>query len=123
MKDTRRFRVPPLPRTIGVHIIGVLAFVLVASLVFGHGGKDHGSEFTALKALQEATKLYDSLIENKKIDESWETDLKKAEISTRMKDDKKEIVVSFYRSQGDPSTVYIFFSYDGKYAGSSFTGE
>jgi hypothetical protein len=50
MKDARCFRAPPFPKT-GVQIIGVLALVLVTSFVFGHGGKDHGSEFTALKAL------------------------------------------------------------------------
>ena len=122
MKSTKNCRKNFLLKTGSVFIFG-LGILIATSVAFSHGGKDHGSEFTALKALQEATKLYDSLIENNKLDESWETDLIKTEISTRMKDDKKEIVVSFYRSQGDPSTVHIFFSDDGKYAGSNFTGE
>ena len=89
-----------------------------------HGGKKHAAgEFTALKALQEATKLYDRLVTNGKLVESWETALNEVKISTRSKSDKKELVVSFHRSKDEPKTVYIFFSDEGKYAGSNFTGE
>ena len=91
--------------------------------VFGHGGKHAADEFTHLQALRKATEMYDRLIENGKLDQSWETKLIRVNVSDRQKGDKKEVVVSFQRAEGDPQSVYIFFTAKGKYAGSNFTGE
>jgi hypothetical protein len=100
--------------SIGIAITSVAAF--------GHGGK-HADTFTHLQALQKATQLYDKLISNKKLDQSWETNLKQVTVSNRQKGDKKEIVVVFHRGKGEPPAVYIFFNTAGKYTGSNFTGE
>ena len=109
------------------NIIALVAFIsislaLTAVAAFGHGGK-HADEFTHLRALQKATQLYDKLINNKKLDTSWETSLEKVTVSNRQKGEKKEIVVVFHREKGDPAAVYIFFNAAGKYIGSNFTGE
>ena len=99
-----------------------IALLLLTVAAFGHGGK-HANTFTHLRALQKATQLYDKLISNKKLDASWETDLKQVTVSNRQKGDKNEIVVEFHRGEGDPPAVYIFFNATGKYIGSNFTGE
>lgn len=109
------------------NIITLVTFIsigmaLTAVAAFGHGGK-HADEFTHLRALQKATQLYDKLISTKKLDTSWETNLKKVTVSERRKGEKKEIMVVFHREKGDPATVYIFFNAAGKYIGSNFTGE
>ena len=103
--------------------IGLLILVLIISttLAFGHGGKH--AEFTHLQALQKATQLYDRLIVNGKLDQSWETTLVRVDVSNRRKGNKNEVVLSFQRAKGEPQAVYIFFTADGKYAGSNFTGE
>ncbi len=105
----------------------ILILLLLVSIsvtpVFGHGGKHADVEFTHLQALEKATELYDRLIANGKLDQSWEINLMRVNVSTRQKGDKKEVVVSFQRAQGEPQSVYIFFSAEGKYAGSNFTGE
>jgi hypothetical protein len=98
-------------------------FLLATSPGLGHGGKEHASAFTPLQALQEATKLYDKLVASGKLSENWETDLTIVEISNRQKGGLKEHVVSFQIKTGEPDKVYIFFSADGKYAGSNFTGK
>jgi hypothetical protein len=100
-----------------------LAILILSSQALSHGGKSHASSFTALQALQKATELYDKLVVSGKLDESWETTLNQVEISSRRKSDQKEYVVTFRRSNGEPSKVYIFFSADGKYTGSNFTGK
>jgi hypothetical protein len=105
-------------------VVCALAVLFVAAVAMGHGGKKHASgEFTALKALQEATELYERLVTGGKLVESWETELAQVKISTRHRKENKEFVVAFHRSKGEPNTVYIFFSDNGKYAGSNFTGE
>ena len=106
-----------------VIIILMLISLLISTIpVFGHGGK-HADEFTHLQALQKATEMYDRLIANGKLDQSWETKLIRVNVSNRQKGEKKEIVVSFQRAEGDPQSVYIFFTAKGKYAGSNFTGK
>ena len=106
-------------------IITIILFLISISEapVLGHGGKHAADAFTHLQALQKATELYDRLIGNGKLDQSWETTLTRVNVSTRQKGDKKEVVVSFQRAEGKPQNVYIFFSADGKYAGANFTGE
>jgi len=100
--------------------IVILAMTNVAA--FGHGGK-HSEKFTHLQALQKATELYDKLINDKKLDQSWETDLKQVTVSNRQKGNKKEIVVGFQRGKGNPPVVHIFFNAAGKYIGSNFSGD
>ena len=108
----------------GYALIVIFAVLISAGPIFAHGGKKHANSFTSLRALQKATELYDKLIVEGKLFDSWETDLEKVDISTREKDGHKEYVVSFQRSgQGGPNTVYIYFTAEGKYAGSNFTGE
>lgn len=85
-----------------------------------HGPGGHGdSTFTALQALDKGVSLYDKLVASGKIEESWETGLKRVEIRMR----GEETVVSFSRKEGDPESLYIFFDKKGKYSGSNFTGE
>ena len=109
-------------RTVIIFMIFIFTIIIPAVAAFGHGGK-HSEAFTHLQALQKATQLYDKLINNGKLDPSWETGLEQVTVSNRQKGDKKEIVVVFHRREGDPKTVYIYFNADGKYAGSNFTGE
>ena len=106
-----------------VAVFTLFTILSVACSVFAHGGKKHTNSFTALEALQKGTDLYNQLVGSGKLGESWETDLANVGISNRQKSGKIEYVVSFQRSTGDPKTVYIFFTADGKYAGSNFTGE
>ena len=108
-------------RTI-IFMMTVFGIAIITVAAFGHGGK-HSEKFTHLQALQKATQLYDKLINNGKLDQNWETALKKVTVSNRQKGDKKEIVVVFHRGEGDPPAVYIFFNAAGKYSGSNFTGE
>jgi len=100
----------------------LLAIVATAALAFAHGGK-HSDKFTQLQALQNATKLYDQLIAKGKLDPSWENGLQNVAITNRTQNDRDEIVVAFERKEGNPNRVYIFFTAEGKYAGSNFTGE
>ena len=60
-----------------------LAILWATAQVYGHRGKTHGSSFTALQALQKATELYDKLVVSGKLQDNWETDLKKVDISDR----------------------------------------
>ncbi len=100
-----------------------VVFLISASLAFSHGGKHDPEEFTHLAALKKATGLYDQLVGNGKLDQSWEEKLSQVEVIRREKEDKSEIVVSFHRAEGDPQTVYIFFAASGQYSGSNYTGE
>jgi hypothetical protein len=103
-----------------VAVVALFTIVSVAGSVFAHGGKKHANSFTALQALKKSTDLYNQLVGSGKLGESWETDLAN---TNRQKGGQTEYVVSFQRSTGDPKTVYIFFTADGKYSGSNFTGE
>lgn len=111
-------------KTIAILLMVVIVILFAAGSAFAHGGKGHVvSAFTSLQALQKATELYDKLVASGKLVESWETDLQKVGISNRQKGRQWEYVVSFERSAGEPNTVYIFFTAEGEYAGSNFTGE
>lgn len=101
----------------------VLALLTAASVAFSHGGKHADKAFTRLQALQKATGLYNRLCESGKLDATWETQLTQAKVFTRKIAGRDEVVVSFHRAKGDPQAVYIFFSADGQYAGSNFTGD
>ena len=96
----------------------------VATSAFSHGGKTHSEEtFTAFQAVQKATQLYDRLIAAGKLSEGWETGLKTINISTRKTGNKSEYVIQFETVKENPDSVYFFFSKDGMYSGSNFTGE
>ena len=107
--------------------VGILALpaalLILASVAFSHGGKHAPGEFTHLQALKKATALYDQLIGQEKLDQSWENMLSQVDVTSRKKGDKNEIVVSFQRAKNEPQTVYIFFTGSGEYSGSNFTGE
>ena len=120
-------RLCPSHRPFLIVTIGAAALILIILLAtgpaFAHGGKKHADSFTALQALKKGTDLYNQLVGSGKLGESWETDLANVEITNRQKSGQKEYVVSFQRRTGDPKTVHIFFTADGKYSGSNFTGE
>jgi hypothetical protein len=104
-------------------MIILAAVATTASPALAHGGKEHAAtEFTAFKALGKAADLYNRLLSSGKLDESWETDLENVTISAPPHSGSKEFVVSFRRTQGKPQTVFFFFTAEGKYAGSNFTG-
>jgi hypothetical protein len=106
----------------GFFLLFIISFT--ATVVFAHGGKAHEmGEFTHLTALKKATELYDKLIGSRKLDQAWETDLESVVVSHRQKGSTTEVIVAFHRAEGDPKTVYIFFTAAGEYAGSNFTGE
>ncbi|MCF8080996.1 MAG: DUF6488 family protein [Desulfobacterales bacterium] len=99
-------------------VAAAVLFFIGSALAHGPGG--HGeSSFTALKALDKGVALYDKLVASGKIEESWETGLKRVEIEKQ----GDETVVSFSRKEGDPESLYIFFDKDGEYSGSNFTGK
>ena len=112
-------------------LVAIIGFVIVIGLngiftlsAYGHGGKTHGKEtFTAFQALEKALKLYDRLIVSGKLTEDWETGLKRVTIDIRNSKDKREYVVQFEKSKGEPSSVYFFFDQEGEYSGSNFTGK
>jgi hypothetical protein len=100
------------------------AICIFTTAAYGHGGKTHSDDtFTSLQALQKATVLFDKLVEAGKLTEGWETRLVRVEIKRRPKNEQAETVVTFQRSEGTPSSVYIYFSEDGNYAGSNFDGK
>jgi hypothetical protein len=104
--------------------ISIILLLISATFAFSHGGKHGTDEFTHLQALKKAIELYDRLLDSEKLDQSWEHGLVNVNVSNRQNDGKKEIVVAFQRSEGEPSTVYIFFDAGkGKYSGSNFTGK
>ena len=107
---------------IAIAAIGLTLFG--ATPVLAHGGKSHGeTEFTSFQAVQKASQLYDRLIIAGKLDGAWETGLSAITVNTRQTDGKKEFVVKFMRSQGEPGGVYFFFDLRGEYTGSNFSGE
>jgi len=113
-----------LKAAVAVCAIFISLTFIVSSTALGHGGKTHsGQTFTAFQALQKATQLYDRLITSGKLPESWETKLHAIKISFRNSAEKREYVVQFERSEGDPTSVYLFFDEKGEYSGSNFTGK
>ena len=107
-----------------VYAVLPIISLFAAAVVFAHGGKAHEmGEFTHLAALKKATDLYDKLIDSQKLDSAWETGLERVEVFHRQKGNDTEVVVAFYRAEGDPESVFIFFTLQGEYAGSNFTGE
>ena len=112
-------------------ILAIFGFLIAIGLTgafdlpaHSHGGKTHkGEAFTSFQALEKATQLYDRLIESGKLPEEWETGLKKVTIDIRHSDTKREYVVRFERTEGEPRSVYFFFDQDGEYSGSNFTGK
>ena len=105
-------------------IILLLGIFLAGSLALGHGPKGHsGGALTAFMAVKKGVELYDSLLANGKLAETWEIDLDNLEVFTQNSGNQLEFVVKFNRSKGDPKSVYIFFSEKGEYAGSNFTGK
>ena len=103
----------------------LLSMVLIGvPLALAHGPKGHGGmEFTALQAAKKGIELYDKLVASGKIEESWETDLTNIKVFPRQSGGNKELVLKFSRSNGEPQSLYIFFTEKGEYNGSNFTGK
>ncbi len=100
-----------------------VALFVAASPALSHGGKEHGDAgFTALMALEKAIDFYNRLLSSGKLDTGWEAGLENVGIAAPSHQGRNEFMVSFRRNQGDPRTVYFFFTAEGKYAGSNFTG-
>ena len=110
-------------RILSLTAMAALILLVTAPPVAAHGGKEHGNTgFTALKALEKATGLYNRLLSSGKLDPTWEAGLENVAIAAPSHGDRREFVITFRRSQGDPRSVYFFFTAEGKYAGSNFTG-
>lgn len=121
MKSDERKKI--IKRYAGVGI-SIMVLLITTTVAFSHGGKHGADELTHFLALKKAIELYDRLLEIEKLDQSWEQGLVKVDVSSRQKDGQNEIAVAFQRSEGEPSTVYIFFdAANGKYSGSNFTGK
>ena len=102
----------------------ILSFISNIEPTYAHGGKGHETgAFTPLMAVKKATEMFDKLISLNKLDETWETQLIRIEVSSSKKGEKKELVVSFKRKSGNPEAVYFFFDIAGKYTGSNFKGQ
>lgn len=111
-----------IPGTLALSIMAVIMVLLFVPLTLAHGPKGHTDGFTPLRAVKKGSMMYDKLIASGKLDASWETGLET--ISVYWRDTgKKEIVVKFTRSAGEPRSVYIFFDEKGGYSGSNFTGK
>lgn len=122
MKNIRKI-ITITKKVIPIPILFIL-IVFMTSQVWGHGPKGHGGvSFTALEAAKKGIQLYDRLLETGKLPDSWETELADIKVFARETSGRKEIVVQFKRTTGEPRSVYIFFSEKGGYSGSNFTGE
>ncbi len=104
-------------------------FLMIAALMLAygpslsaHGPKGHTEAFTALAAAKKATLMYDKLVAAGKLDSSWETGLETINVYRR-DIGRGEIVVQFSRKAGEPQSVYIFFTEQGDYSGSNFSGK
>jgi hypothetical protein len=110
-----------------ITIVLIAIFTAVAILVlpaFSHGPKGHGGmTFTPLQAAKKGIMLYDKLVANGKLPNSWEIELNEIKVIPRNNNNKEEFVVQFNRTNGDPRSVYIFFDEKGEYSGSNFTGK
>ena len=122
MKDTQLS--PHSTKALSLIVLAALLLVAATgSPALAHGGKEHGTAaFTSFKALEKATDLYNRLLSSGKLDDSWETGLENVAITAPSPSGGKEFVITFRRSQGKPQAVYFFFTDEGKYAGSNFTG-
>ena len=109
---------------ITVSVIGLISIGIGVLPAYSHGGKTHGEEmFSAFQAVQMATQLYERLITSGKLPETWETELTSIHINIRQSKDKREYVVQFKKTKGEPDSVYFFFNQEGEYAGSNFSGK
>ncbi len=93
----------------------------------GHGHShdhDHGP-ITSEQAVSKATKHVQKLIKNKKIDSSWSV-VKSKSVEEKSYGHGPEWVVTFEnQSIEDPEkqTLYVFYTINGKYLASNFTGQ
>jgi hypothetical protein len=108
-----------------VILCSVLAALLLGTLpAAGHGPKGHGgNDFTHLSAAKKGIELYDKLLAQGKLNETWEMALTDIQVFSRTRENMQEVVVQFTRKEGDPRSVYIFFNSAGEYSGSNFSGK
>lgn len=108
--------------TVAGIVIGVI--VTGAGIANSHGGITHAANpFSALEAVQKATRLYNIMIIAGDLPEDWETGLSSIHVVVRGAEESREYVVQFKRSDGDPDSVYFYFDRQGDYSGSNFTGK
>ena len=118
----RIYKTGRIPGSPALSIMAVIMLLLFVSLTLAHGPKGHTDGFTPLQAVKKGSMMYDKLIASGKLDASWETGLETINVYRR-DTGKKEVVVKFSRSTGEPKSVYIFFTEKGDYSGSNFTGK
>ena len=99
-----------IARLVKILIIAA-TIVIPGNIVLAHGGKTHGDDtVTSFAVVQKGMGLYDKLISKGKLDNSWETDLKTITVYRGQRGDKSEWTVKFFRTNGAPEAVYIFFN-------------
>ena len=111
-----------MPKHLALSILAAIMILLLAPLTFAHGPKGHTDGFTPLQAVKKGSMMYDKLVASGKLDASWEIGLETINVYWR-DTGKKEIVVKFSRSTGEPQSVFIFFTKEGEYSGSNFSGK
>lgn len=110
----------------------LVSSLLFTSPVMAGAGHDHGSgghshshgPVSSEVAVKKATEKVKSLVASGKIDKSW-ADVKAAGASQKTFGNETEWVVTFKNEKiSDPSrqTLYLFFTLDGRYIATNFTG-
>jgi hypothetical protein len=110
--------------------------LLVSSLIFttpaiagsghdhGKGGHSHGP-ISSEGVIKKASKHVKSLADNGKIDKSW-AGIKAEGATQKTYSNETEWVVTFKNnnvSEPEKQTLYVFFTLDGSYIASNFTGK
>ncbi len=99
-----------IPAALVPAIVAAMVLFAAALPASAHGGKEHGAAgFTALKALEKATGLYNRLLSSGKLDAGWEAGLENVTITAPSHEGRKEFEVSFRRSQAGPRGGLFLF--------------
>lgn len=109
----------------------VLTFLFGQSVLAGPGGghshdhEHHNEPITSEQAVKKATMHVQKLVESGKIDSSW-TGASKKSVEEKSFGHGPEWVVTFEnKAVEDPQkqTLYVFYTINGKYLASNFTGQ
>lgn len=108
-------------------VVLVLLFVQAALAGPGHehSHDHHHGPITSEQAVKKATKHVQKLVDSGKIDASWSSAHSKS-VEEKSYGHGPEWVVTFEnKSIEDPEkqTLYVFYTIDGKYLASNFTGQ
>ena len=114
-------------KTLIAFIVSSLLTVVPAFAGEGHthgpGGHTHG--LSMVKVTEMAVAQVKSLVERGKIDKSW-IDVPPAKTQKQAYDSGTEWVVTFKNDKvADPAkqTLYVFYTFGGKYLATNFTGK